>query len=162
LRARIAAVRERPKLHARPPRVLCLEWLDPLFQGGHWIPEMTMLAGGEPVLATPGEKSVRIAWEDVAAADPEIIVVMPCGYALDATVEQFEAARPSFSPAWEDLTAVREGSVFAVNGTAYFSRPGPRLVDGLEVLDAIVNERGFAALPEKAVVRLPGKPPTIP
>lgn len=154
LRARIGAVRERPKLHARPPRVLCLEWLDPLFQGGHWIPEMTLLAGGEPVLATPGEKSVRIAWEAVAAADPEIVVVMPCGYDLAATVEQFRAARRGFPAAWEGLTAVREGRVFAVNGTAYFSRPGPRLVDGLEVLDAVVNERGFEGWMERAVVRV--------
>jgi iron complex transport system substrate-binding protein len=149
----VQAVQGRPH-RVQPPRVLCLEWLDPLFQGGHWIPEMTLLAGGAPVLATPGEKSVRIAWGDVAAADPEIVVVMPCGYHLAEIVAQFALARASFPPAWEGLSAVRAGCVYAVDGTAYFSRPGPRLVTGLEILDAIVNDRGWSDLPPQSVARL--------
>jgi iron complex transport system substrate-binding protein len=118
-----------------------LEWLDPPFQGGHWIPEMVELAGGVAVLATVGEKSVRFRWEEAIAADPEIVVVMPCGYHLRETVEQFEAVRTKggLPAGWNEMTAVREGRVYAVDGTAYFSRPGPRLVDGLEILQAIVN-----------------------
>jgi iron complex transport system substrate-binding protein len=151
LRGRVEAVKALPALPRRP-RVLCLEWLDPLFQGGHWIPEMVELAGGEAVLATAGEKSVRIGWEQVAAADPEIVVMMPCGYHLAETVAQFAAMqRP---PCWESLTAVREGRVYAVDGTAYFSRPGPRLVDGLEILAAILRGGSIAALPTDSVSRL--------
>jgi iron complex transport system substrate-binding protein len=140
LRARVEAVRTAKKPE-RPPRVLCLEWLDPPFQGGHWIPEMVELAGGVAVLATVGEKSVRFRWEEAIAADPEIVVVMPCGYHLRETVEQFEAVRTKggLPAGWNEMTAVREGRVYAVDGTAYFSRPGPRLVDGLEILQAIVN-----------------------
>jgi iron complex transport system substrate-binding protein len=152
LRARVEAVRSarRPE---RAPRVLCLEWLDPPFQGGHWIPEMVEMAGGVAVLATAGEKSVRFRWEDAIVADPEIVVVMPCGYHLRETVEQYEAvrARGGFPAEWEQVTAVQEGRVYAVDGTAYFSRPGPRLVDGLEILRAIVSGEGWEALPAESV-----------
>ena len=154
LRARVEAVRTRVRCVGRAPRVLCLEWLDPLFQGGHWIPEMTMIAGGEPVLATPGEKSVRIGWDAVLAADPEIVVVMPCGFHLAETVEQFRAAEAAFPAAWRNLAAVREGRVFAVDGTSYFSRPGPRLVDGLKILEALIRGGGLEGLPEQSVARL--------
>jgi iron complex transport system substrate-binding protein len=155
LQARVERVREAAKPAVRPtgrPRALCLEWLDPLFQGGHWIPEMVELAGGEPVLATAGEKSVRITWEQVLAADPEVIVVMPCGYHLAETLEQFRAL--SLPPEWAGLTAVKRGEVYAVDGTAYFSRPGPRLVDGLEILAAILSGSDFGALPPESVQRL--------
>jgi iron complex transport system substrate-binding protein len=156
LRARIAAIARLP-LHGRDagqirPRVLALEWLDPPFQGGHWIPEMIELAGGTPVLATPGEKSVRITWEQIRAADPEIVVVMPCGYHLAETIAQFRSiVLPGW---WQELAAVRKGAVYAVDGTAYFSRPGPRLVDGAEVMAAIVTGAGFDHLPAGSVARL--------
>ena len=151
LQARIRAVSEAAKL-VRRPRVLCLEWLDPLFQGGHWIPEMVALAGGDPVLASAGEKSVRITWEQVAEADPEVIVLMPCGYHLTETVEQFRSLR--LPQAWQSLTAVGSGQIYAVDGTAYFSRPGPRLVDGLEILHAILGGRDFVGLPAESVERI--------
>jgi iron complex transport system substrate-binding protein len=156
LRRRVEAVREataaRRLQQGRSPRVLCLEWLDPPFQGGHWIPEMVDLAGGDPVLATAGEKSVRITWEQIIDADPEIIVMMPCGYDLAQTVEQFRTLR--LPEEWGSLAAVRDGQVYAVNGTAYFSRPGPRLVDGLEIIGAIVSGTGFERLPVDSVTRL--------
>ena len=138
------------------PRVLCLEWLDPLYQGGHWIPEMVALAGGEAVLATAGEKSVRLRWEDVIAADPEVIVMMPCGFHLEETIAQTKSANwaSNLPAAWEGVSAVRRGEIYAVDGTAYFSRPGPRLVDGLEILHAILSRRGFDHLPADSVVRL--------
>jgi len=134
------------------PRVLCLEWLDPPFQGGHWIPEMVTLAGGIPLLATPGEKSRRITWDEILASAPDIIVVMPCGYHLAETIAQFRAL--TLPPAWNDLPAVRNGRIYAVDGTAYFSRPGPRLVTGLEILHAILRGDGFAALPPDSVASL--------
>jgi iron complex transport system substrate-binding protein len=153
LRARVDLVRKAPK-SAGVPRVLCLEWLDPPFQGGHWIPEMVLLAGGNPVLSTPVEKSMRITWQQIAQADPEVLVLMPCGYDLAQTVEQSrELALP---PEWHTLSAVRRGEVYAVDGSAHFSRPGPRLVDGLEVLHSILRGgtvRGDAPL--ESVMRLP-------
>jgi len=135
-----------------PPRVLCLEWLDPPFQGGHWIPEMVALAGGIPLLATPGEKSRRITWNKIIASAPDIIVVMPCGYHLAETIAQFRAL--TLPPAWATLPAVRNGRVYAVDGTAYFSRPGPRLVTGLEILHAILRADGFTDLPPESVSKL--------
>jgi iron complex transport system substrate-binding protein len=157
LRARVDRVRKAPK-PAAVPRVLCLEWLEPPFQGGHWIPEMVLLAGGNPVLSTPAEKSVRITWQQIAEADPEVLVLMPCGYDLAQTLEQFRAL--ALPTEWQALSAVRSGQVYAVNGTAYFSRPGPRLVDGLEVLHsilsgAVLSGEFVVAPPAASVVRVP-------
>ena len=131
------------------PRVLCLEWLDPPFQGGHWIPEMVTIAGGIPLLATPGEKSRRITWDEILASTPDIIVVMPCGYHLAETIAQFRAL--ALPPAWATLPAVRNGRIYAVDGTAYFSRPGPRLVTGLEIMHAILRDDDFSHLPPESV-----------
>lgn len=153
LRARVRRVQERVQARGRSrARVLCVEWLDPLYQGGHWIPEMVALAGGEAVLTTAGEKSVRIAWEDVVRADPEMIVLMPCGFHLEETVAQFRAL--ALPAEWEKLAAVRRGEVYAVDGTAYFSRPGPRLIEGLEILDAILGGGDFEGLPQQSVVKI--------
>ena len=157
LQARVERVERRVKERERAgggarPRVLCLEWLDPLYQGGHWIPEMVARAGGEAVLARAGEKSVRIAWEQVAAADPEVIVLVPCGFHLDETVEQFRAM--TLPAEWGRLAAVRSGEVYAVDGTAFFSRPGPRLIEGLEILAAILEGAGFEDLPPRSVAKL--------
>ena len=151
LRARIEAVAISPKPEIKP-RVLCLEWLDPPFQGGHWIPEMVTLAGGIPLLATPGEKSRRITWDEILTSAPDIIVVMPCGYHLAETIAQFRAL--TLPPGWDTLPAVRNGRVYAVDGTAYFSRPGPRLVTGLEILHAILRGDDFARLPPDSVASI--------
>ena len=137
---------EKVRCAAKPestPRVLALEWLEPFFQGGHWIPEMITLAGGVPVLAEAGQKSVRLSLEQVREADPDIIVVMPCGYHLAETVLQYRQL--TFPPGWSELRAVQRRRTYAVDGSAYFSRPGPRLVDGLEVLAQIFrhHESGF-------------------
>jgi iron complex transport system substrate-binding protein len=154
LRERVKRVRRSVSLTARRPRVLCLEWLDPLFQGGHWVPEMVEIAGGEPVLATAEEKSVRVTWEQVAASQPDIVVVMPCGYHLAGTVAQFREIEKNFPRQWRELPAVGEHRVYAVDGSAYFSRPGPRVVDGLEILHAIVSDSGWERLPPESAVRL--------
>ena len=151
LRARVERVRQTVPAGAARPRVLCLEWLDPLFQGGHWVPEMVEIAGGTAVLASPLEKSVTISWEQVAEAEPDIVVVMPCGYHLEATERQFGELAARFPKQWERLPAVREKRLFAVDGSAYFSRPGPRLVEGLEVLRAIICDRQWEGLPQGSV-----------
>jgi iron complex transport system substrate-binding protein len=151
LRRRIERVRNNVK-QEKPPRVLCIEWLSPLFQGGHWIPEMVAIAGGDPVLATPGERSTCISWEQVLDSDPEVVVVMPCGFHLEEAIAQYRDG--CFPQEWMSVSAVRNGRVYAVDGTAYFSRPGPRLVTGLEILQAILGGDSFDELPSKSVARI--------
>ena len=133
---RLAAVRER--IAERPrPRVLALEWLDPPFAGGHWVPEMIALAGGIDAVGEPGGHSARLTWDQVAAADPDVIVAMPCGFDEAGAREQI--ATIAGLPEWRSLRAVREGDVFPVDANGCFSRPGPRLVDGVERLAAILH-----------------------
>jgi iron complex transport system substrate-binding protein len=114
------------------PRVAALEWLDPVFVAGHWTPELIELAGGEDVLGLPGRPSQTVTWETVAAARPEIVIVMPCGY--DAARAHAEATTYG-----EELAQLNAERVVAVNASAYFSRPGPRLIDGLELLAHIFH-----------------------
>ena len=151
LRRRVEHVRKNV-VPSIPPRVLCLEWLAPPFQGGHWIPEMVALAGGDAVLAAPGEMSVRLSWQQVLDADPEVLILMPCGFHLKEAMAQYR--KVSLPDGWMSMSAVRNGRVYAVDGTAYFSRPGPRLVMGLEILQAILNEDTFDHLPMHSVSRL--------
>ena len=119
------------------PRVVCLEWFEPLYVAGHWIPEMVALAGGHDVLGRSGEPSFRIDWSSVLDAHPEIILLMPCGFDVRRTTKEASALRRL--PRWEELPAVKRGRVYALNGSAYFSRPGPRLVNGLEILARIIH-----------------------
>ncbi|HXG53149.1 MAG TPA: cobalamin-binding protein [candidate division Zixibacteria bacterium] len=141
LARRVAEVEARTR-SARRPRVACLEWLDPLFSAGHWVPEMVELAGGRNGLAEKGEPSRRVGWRSVVEFQPEVLILMPCGFDVERTLAE---ARPlSRKPGWKELPAVAEGRVFAVDGGAYFSRPGPRLVDGLEILAAIMHPDRFS------------------
>ena len=117
---------------ARRPRVAALEWLDPAYAGGHWVPQMIDLAGGDDALGLPGEKSRVVSWEEVEAGQPELVVVMPCGY--DAP-RAHEEARSYAS----QLAALGADRIAAVDAAAYFSRPGPRLVDGLELLAHLLH-----------------------
>ncbi len=118
------------------PRVLCLEWLDPFYVAGHWVPEMVQRAGGIDVLGQAGKPSFRIDWETARAARPEVIVIMPCGYSLAAAEMEFRSL--PLPQGWQDLPAVRNGRVIVVEASGYFSRPGPRLAAGLAILaDAI-------------------------
>jgi len=118
------------------PRVLCLEWLDPFYVAGHWVPEMVQRAGGIDVLGQAGKPSFRVDWETARATRPEVIVIMPCGYSLAAAQKEFlEHPLPQ---GWKDLPAVRNGRVFVVEASGFFSRPGPRLAAGMAILaDAI-------------------------
>jgi len=134
------------------PRVACLEWLRPPFNAGHWVPEMVALAGGVDVLGTVGVDSVRVRWEDLLAAQPEVVIVMPCGYDLDAAVAEFRST--ALPDGWTQLPAVRSGRVFAVNATAYFSRPGPRLATGAQIMAALLSDAVDESLPSASWVRL--------
>ena len=118
--------------NARRIRVAALEWLDPPFAAGHWTPQLIAYAGGEDVLGFPGENSEERTWEEIAAAAPDVVIVMPCGYDAEIAHREAEMHR-------EELTAVGAGEVVAVNAAAYFSRPGPRIIDGLELLAHILH-----------------------
>lgn len=143
LQARIERVRERAATIRRRPRVACLEWIDPLFGPGHWLPEMIELAGGKPGLGKAHTDSRRIAWDDVIAFAPEVIVVTPCGFDLARTTAEAMQVLP-YRTGWDALPAVRRGRVYAVDGNSYFSRPGPRIVDSLELLAELIHPDVFA------------------
>ena len=139
LRARLDDMAQ-PANDAPRPRVLCLEWLDPPMVGGHWVPEMVRLAGGVDVLGPEGQPSVRVSWEEIALAEPDVVVLMPCGYDLPTTHEK--ATELDGVPEWRALRAVCEGRVHPVDGSAYFNRPGPRIVDGVELLARLIAGNG--------------------
>jgi len=134
LSARLDRVRRAAGERARP-RVLALEWLEPPFAGGHWVPEMIEWAGGIDVAARPGDRSRRLDWPEVAALDPDLIVVMPCGF--DEAGARAQVDRLAGHPEWTSLRAVKTGRVHPVDANGCFSRPGPRLVDGIERLAEI-------------------------
>ncbi|HZO58333.1 MAG TPA: cobalamin-binding protein [Solirubrobacterales bacterium] len=138
-RRRIDAV-ARAVAGAPRPRVAAIEWLDPVFIGGHWVPEMIGLAGGDDVLGKPGERSRTAEWDEVAAAEPDIVIAMPCGYDAARSAEEAEL--------FEDaLAAAGAERVVAVDASAYFSRPGPRLVTGIELLGHLLHPDRVPAPP---------------
>jgi iron complex transport system substrate-binding protein len=121
---------------ARRPRVVALEWLDPPFVAGHWTPQLIDYAGGEDVLGFAGENSEERSWDEVAAVEPDLVLVMPCGFNAEIAHREAEMHR-------DQLARVGAGEVVAVDASAYFSRPGPRVVDGLELLAAIIHPELF-------------------
>jgi iron complex transport system substrate-binding protein len=147
LRERLASVRAAVEGLKRP-RVFALEWGDPPFNGGHWVPEMLQVAGAEAVLACPGAPSVRVTWAQIEAVAPQVVVFMPCGYGLQAAVE--EASRSLLGR--PELAGVE--AIVVVDASAYCSRPGPRLVDGVEILAAVLHPGRLPPPPAGTAVRL--------
>lgn len=145
LRRRIDAVAERSRQVKARPRVVFLEWLDPPFSCGHWTPELVGLAGGDEIIARPGQPSRTIRWEEVVAARPDVLFIACCGFSVDRTLPDLPGL--ASRPGWEDLPAVRADRVFVTDGNAYFSRPGPRLVDSLEILAHALHP-GIHPLPD--------------
>ena len=143
LEERVAAVEVAVAKASSRPRVLCLEWLDPYYVGGHWVPEMVSKAGGEDVLGRMREPSFRVSAEQILEARPDAIVIMPCGYNLARVVSEF---RIEMSPRGaESLPAARERRIFAVDANSYFSRPGPRLADGVALLAHLFHPELFSS-----------------
>ncbi|HEY3238178.1 MAG TPA: cobalamin-binding protein, partial [Acidimicrobiia bacterium] len=153
LRARIRAVEDAAR-GLTPVATVTLEWLDPPFAGGHWVPEMVQRAGGEHRLVAAGEPSRRVSWDDVGAARPQVVVAMPCGYDLTAARAEAAAILPD-QPAVAKSPAGRSGRVFAVDANGYFSRSGPRVVDGLEALAWALHPDCFPVPPETIIAPLP-------
>jgi len=141
-RARLEKIARVTRNLSHRPRVFCLEWLDPVYCSVHWMPEMVLIAGGVDELGRKGADSVRIPWDDVLKWSPEVLIVTPCGFNLDKVIEQ--APQLAAYPGWADLPAVREGRVFAVDANSYFARPGPRVVEGTELLAHLIHPRLFA------------------
>jgi iron complex transport system substrate-binding protein len=148
LAARVATTRAIARSARTRPRVLCLEWLDPFYIGGHWVPDMVEMAGGEMVLGRRGEPSFRATADEIARARPEIIVVMPCGYNTARIVAAFNSMR--LPEIWSELPAVHERRIFAVDANSYFSRPGPRLAAGVEIFAHIFHPELFPVNPLSA------------
>lgn len=143
LKRRVSAVARAVSHLSIRPRVACLEWLHPPFVAGHWVPEMVACAGGVDVSGTAAKPSFRLTWEAVLKANPEVIVLMPCGYGLEQAVKEFN--KMTLPKGWESLQAVKDGRVFAVDGSGYFSRPGPRLAGGVEILGSIIHPESLSA-----------------
>jgi iron complex transport system substrate-binding protein len=137
LRTRVDALATRVR-PARLPRVLVLEWTDPPMSGGHWTPGLVELAGGQPILADPGANSRVLDWDTIVAADPDVVIVAPCGYDLATSMRAVAALPPAAARTFESLRAVRSGRAFVVDGNAYVNRPGPRLVDTAELFAAAI------------------------
>jgi iron complex transport system substrate-binding protein len=128
------------------PRVVLVEWVDPPFTAGHWVPDLVRAAGGEPLAARPGARSVQTTWDELAGARPDVVIVTPCGFHLDGAAEQAERIAPRFPDA----------AVWAVDGDALVVRPGPRLVDGVEAIAAILHPGAVPAAPPGTVRRPAG------
>lgn len=142
LEARVDSVAQAVARAKRHPRVGFLEWIDPLFCGGHWNPELVELAGGVDGLGRLGAPSVRIEWEMVREFAPEVLIISCCGFSVERASEDLPLL--TAQPGWEDVPAVRAGRVHVVDGSAYFSRPGPRLVESLEILASLVHPEAFS------------------
>src|ERR1700732_1527239 len=136
-RARLEKIDAATRTALSRPRVFCMEWMDPVYCCGHWVPEMVRIAGGIDKLGREGADSVRIQWTDVLQWKPEVLIVMPCGFGLEKAAEQ--ARLLSAYSGWADAPAVRDGRVYAVDANSYFARPGPRVVEGTELLAHLLH-----------------------
>jgi iron complex transport system substrate-binding protein len=140
-RARLEKIATLTRRSLSRPRVFCMEWIDPVYCCGHWVPEMVEIAGGVDKLGRKGTDSVRLLWDDVLQWRPEVMIVMPCGFGLEKAADQ---ARQLFAYAnWADIPAVRENRVYVVDANSYFARPGPRIVEGTELLAHLLHPALF-------------------
>ena len=140
-RARLQRLAVTTRDLAPRPRVFCMEWVDPVYCSGHWMPEMVELAGGVDLLSHKGEDSVRMSWEEVVKWAPEVLIVAPCGFHLDKVLEQ--APQLFCYTGWSSLPAISQRRVYAVDANSYFARPGPRVVDGTELLAHLIHPELF-------------------
>ncbi len=152
LRDRLERVQEALHDITHRPTVAALEWLDPPFAPGHWVPEQIALGGGNPVLGRQGQPSFRCTWDDVVATQAECVIAMPCGYDLQGSVREFLNA--AALDVWANLPATYLWQLYAVDATSYFSRPGPRVVEGVEVIAGILHPNRFPAPGPQAALRV--------
>lgn len=156
LRERLEAVRTRVQGLSHRPRVVCIEWLSPLYVAGHWVPEMVQLAGGQDVLAQPGTPSRVVIWDDILAASPDLLIVMPCGFSVERT--RTELSQLMQQPGQWPIPSTLRADTFLVDASSYFSRPGPRLIDGIELLAAILHPTNQNPIHDSMSSRLEPQP----
>jgi len=158
LKKRVDRVEAASSAVKRRPRCILLEWIDPPYCSGHWNPELVEIAGGTEPLGNKGSDSHRVDWDDVIAARPEVLVLACCGYTVARTIQDLPIIQDY--PGWEELPAVRDQQVYIVDGCAYFSRPGPRVVDSLEILAVILHPEFFGGrfFSDRGTARLPLHP----
>jgi len=142
LKKRIISIQTRPK--KSKPKILCVEWLDPLFTAGHWVPQLVEMAGGINGISSTGDQSRRMEIDETIKFDPDIIILMPCGFDVKRTILEYE--KLTNNPQWKSLAAVQNSQVYAVNANEYFSKPGPRTVTGLEILAKIIHPETYTDL----------------
>ncbi len=152
LNRRLGCVKELTGRIDHRPRTLMLEWLEPAFAPGHWVPEQVAIAGGDPGFGQPGRPSTTTTGEEICAYAPEVIVLIPCGYYKEDILRQLPSA--NLPAGWHDLPAVRNGEVWATDATSYFSRPGPRVVDGVEILARILHPEIFGTPDDSQALRV--------
>jgi len=140
-----------PSAHGNPPRVAFLEWLQPIYVGGHWVPEMIEFVGGRDVFGTARTPSFRVTMDEVIAAAPDVVLAAPCGYTAEQASEEFRGMK--LPDGWQDIPAVRNGQVYALEANSYFSRPGPRLVTGLEILAKVLHPEVNVSREAEAAIR---------
>jgi len=138
---RISAIADRCRNESSHPSVTCIEWMEPLMAAGNWVPELVQLAGGQSVFGTPGAHAPWITWEALAEANPDLVVLMPCGFST-ARIEE-EMFNLTKNPLWPTLKAVKNGQVYLTDGNQFFNRPGPRLVESLEIFAEIFHPTCF-------------------
>ena len=144
VRARVADIARRAAMARARPRVVTIEWIAPVMVGGMWMPEVIALAGGEALVTRPGQHAPTLDRDALAALDPEVVLVKPCGFPLQRTVEELDVLREALPPAWR-------ARVYLADGNAFFNRPGPRIVESLEILAACVHPELFEDFAAKHV-----------
>ena len=141
LKARMASIAEQSSEARTRPRTAIIEWIDPLMAGGNWMPELVQMAGGENLFGVAGQPSPRLDWNQVVVADPDVVLVHPCGFEMARTLEEMPLLE--HCPGWRELKAVQNGRIFVADGNQYFNRPGPRVVESLEILAEIFQPELF-------------------
>src|ERR1700744_3725847 len=141
LQERVDIVRHKLKFMENKPTVACIEWLEPMMVSGNWVPELVSIAGGTSVLAEAGKHSPFIQWIDIQLQDPEVIIIMPCGFSIERTLREIDLLLQL--PGFAELKAVKNDRLFIADGNQYFNRPGPRIVDSIEILAEIIHPKQF-------------------
>lgn len=141
LQERVDLIRHKLKYIEHKPTVVCVEWLEPLMVSGNWIPELVGIAGGKSILAEAGKHSPYIDWDEIRLNDPDIIIIMPCGFGIERTMKEMDLLLEL--PGFNELKAVKNNRLYIADGNHYFNRPGPRIVDSIEILAEIINPKQF-------------------
>jgi iron complex transport system substrate-binding protein len=141
LQERVDIIRHKLKFSENKPTVACVEWLEPMMLSGNWMPELVNIAGGTNVLTNPGKHSPYVEWDEIRLKDPEVIIVMPCGFSIERTLSEVDTLLQL--PGFNEMKAVKNNRVYIADGNQYFNRPGPRIVDSIEILAEIIHPKQF-------------------